>query len=87
MTNIRLALLAVLLSGCTPYVFGGLHYSTEPVNNIGESGVAGTYGAGVESRRWSWLSCEYRHRSMINKKPELVIDDMGCQVKMYLRRH
>lgn len=77
-----LLVLLPLLSACTPYVFGGLGYAGESGEyGFNERGMLGTYGAGIEFNRH--LSCEYRHRSMVDRRPEVVTNDLLCQGRVY----
>ncbi len=84
--RIVLCILMVMLSGCetTGYVFGGLAYSSNSgfEFDFDETGTSGTYGAGVEFN--DHFKCEFRHRSMANKKPEVVTNDTGCIVTVTL---
>ncbi len=86
--RIALGILVILLSGCetTGYAFGGLGYSSESgYEGFDETGMSGTYGVGVEFN--DYFKCEYRHRSMTDKKPEVVTDDTGCTVTGYFWGH
>ncbi len=77
-----LYIIIMLLSGCgtTGYMFAGAGYSspTGPYRNIHTEGATGTYGAGVKFN--DYFRCEFRHRSMVNKRPELITNDSTCEV-------
>ncbi len=74
-----------LLHGCgtTGYVFGGVGYAAEiGYTTFDESGAVATIGGGLKFN--DHLSCEFRHRSMVNKQPEVITNDTICKVTVHL---
>lgn len=94
MQVVALCLIAMaILSACAPYLEAGAGYSSStgeywgnPTTPLDETGAVGIAAAGVEFRdRWYLPTyCEYRHRSMIDKKPEIETDDVICAKRVYL---
>ena len=86
--RIVLGIAMMILSGCstTGYVFGGLGYAHDVrIESFDETGTVGTYGVGLKFN--DYLRCEFRHRSMVNQKPEIVTDDTMCIGTIYLWGH
>ncbi len=54
---------------------------------IDETGPVGYLGLGLEFNDSRWYlphECSYRHRSQIDRRPEILIDDVGCDWRFYL---
>lgn len=75
----------IFLSGCTPFVEVGAHYSDDAGwVEFDETGLAGTWAVGVEFEdRWYLPSeCGRYHRSMADSRPEIVTNDIGCKKRI-----
>ena len=83
-------LILSLLCGCTPFIEGGVGYSLESgdyaeITNgeilpYNERGAVGHINVGVEFKKNHFIDeCGLYHRSMVNKKPEWVYNDILCK--------
>lgn len=88
---IRIILLAVLLSGCTPYAGfiagysedGGDYYTywQEPIREDGGSAIA-YIGARREVTENLTLLCQGTHFSTFTNRPEVAINHIGCGIEI-----
>ncbi len=82
--RVALCAMIVLLSGCetTGYAFVGAGHSfSSGFEDIDETGLSGTFGVGVEFN--DYVRCEFRHRSMASRNPEIVTNDANCIGTVY----
>ena len=80
--RVGLIILLSQLCGCTPYVFAGVGYAADAGSYpFDERGMLGTYGVGAKFN--NYVRCEFRHRSMVDKKPEIVTNDWNCEGTLY----
>lgn len=82
-----LAIFIVLLmaQGCAPYMEVGAGYAFDNGDyyDIENEGAIGIIAVGSEFRTGPFSYCEYRHRSLLNKKPEVATDDVVCMRRLY----
>ncbi len=83
--------LLLLLTGCaaTPFVDVGMYYSGDAGwKDLDEKGLAATWAVGAEFEdRWYLPSeCGIYHRSMVYKRPEVVVNDIGCKKRLRFGR-
>lgn len=67
----------VIVSGCAPYLEVGAGYAIDNGSyyDIENEGAIGVVAIGLQGEK---VYCEYRHRSLLSKSPEVATDDVVC---------
>lgn len=84
MRRIAISVSMLILAGCAPYLEAGVGYSFDNGDyyDIHNEGAVGVVALGLQGEVWK---CEYRHRSLLDKRPEVATDDVVCLRRWYVR--